>query len=145
MSLMNESCHSWMSHVTHHRCPSLLWGGWTCYDLAVEAECREFVTKCCRQANDERWSVLQCVAVCCSVLQCVECQRWAMVCHDTYQRVMSHINESWYLSMSHVACQWVMSHVNGSCHMSMCHVTCESVMSHLNKTRCKSISHVTYE
>jgi hypothetical protein len=35
--------------------PVLLWGGWTGYDLAVAADCRQFVTKCCRQINLERW------------------------------------------------------------------------------------------
>ena len=36
-------------------CPLLMWGGWTGYDLAVDSNCREFVTKCCRQAHHERW------------------------------------------------------------------------------------------
>ena len=41
--------------LEHLECPSPIWGGWTGYDLAVKAGCREFVTQCCRQANDERW------------------------------------------------------------------------------------------
>jgi hypothetical protein len=41
--------------LEHLESPVLLWGGWTGYDLAVEADCREFVTKCCRQVNLERW------------------------------------------------------------------------------------------
>jgi len=39
------------------------------------------------------------------------------------QWVMSHINESCHISMSHVIYQWVTSGVNESCHISTSHVT----------------------
>lgn len=49
---MNEDIRASLQHLES---PSLIWGGWTGYDLAVEGDCREFVTKCCREANNERW------------------------------------------------------------------------------------------
>ena len=52
MEAMDEDIRASLEHL---ECPSLIWGGWTGYDLAVQAGCREFVTQCCRQANDERW------------------------------------------------------------------------------------------
>ena len=33
--------------------------------------------------------------------------------------VMSHINESCHISLSHVTYEYVMSHMNASCHISM--------------------------
>ena len=40
-----------------------------------------------------------------------------------YQWVMSHMNESCHVWMSHVTYGWVMSHMNASCHIRMSHVT----------------------
>jgi len=39
--------------------------------------------------------------------------------------VMSHMNESCHIWMSHVTYEWVMSHMNESCHIWMSHVTYE--------------------
>ena len=56
---MNENVRAALRHLES---PSHIWGGWTGYDLAVMAgrfsgkSCRVFVSKCCIQANDERWS-----------------------------------------------------------------------------------------
>jgi len=56
--------------------------------------------------------------------------------------VMSHMNESCHIWMSHVTYEWVMSHMNESCHIWMRHATYHvyvyvyvtEVMSHMNVT-----------
>ena len=35
-----------------------------------------------------------------------------MIRNITYHWVMSHVNESCHISMSHVTCQWVTTHIN---------------------------------
>ena len=52
--------------------------------------------------------------------------------------VMSHLNESCPIWMSHVPSEWVMSHLNESCPY-------EWVMSHMNESCPIWMSHVTYE
>jgi len=88
-------------------------------------------------------STCQCVAACCSVLQCV-----------AYEGVVSHINVSvctscvtWltcHTSMSHVTCH--MSHINESCHISTCQcarvVWRDWVMSHINESHEWVMSHI---
>ena len=39
--------------------------------------------------------------------------------HVTYERVMSHMNESCLIWMRHVSYEWVMSHINESCHVGL--------------------------
>ena len=58
--------------------------------------------------------------------------------HVTYQRVMSHMNESCHIWMSHVTYQRVKSRMNESCHIRTSHVTYQRVMSQIIST-----SHVT--
>jgi len=117
MSRMNESCHIWMSHVTHSYVTSQ--GGHT--------EC-----------------------VCVSHL----ITAGARVSHVTYERVMSHVNESCHTIWFQQAHNWVMSRMNESCHMWMSHVTHERVTSqggHMDHSRRTSeschtwMSHVTHE
>ena len=60
------------------------------------------------------------------------CHIW--MSHVTYEWVMSHMNESCHIWMSHVTYEWVMSHTNESCHMWMSHVICEWVTSHTNES-----------
>ena len=60
-----------------------------------------------------------------------------------YEWVMSHMNESCHIWMSHVTYEWVMSHMNGSCHIWMSHVIHEWVMSH-NQPCHIWMSRVTY-
>jgi len=57
-----------------------------------------------------------------------------------YEWVMSHMNESCPIWMSHVCIaarccvnEWVLSHVNVSCSTWMSHVPCDWVMSHMNE------------
>ena len=64
---------------------------------------------------------------------------------DTYEWVMSHVNESCHIRMSHATYEWVMSHRNESCHIRMNHVTCEWVMSHMNASCHTWTRHVTYD
>jgi len=74
---------------------------------------------------------------------------WVMsiwISHVTYERVMSHVNESRHIWMSHVTyCKWVMSHMNELCHIWRSQVTCEWVMSLMNEPYYTWRSHVTYE
>jgi len=53
-------------------------------------------------------------------------------CH-TYEWVMSHMNESCHIWMSHVTYEWVISHMNESCHIWRSHVTYEWVMSYIGE------------
>jgi len=137
-----------MWHVTHRWCKTL-WGlnpvlkgllKW----IAVCCSVLHCAAVCC--------SALQCVAVRCSVLQChgvLQCitmryrthfcavlevemiSLYAIILCHTSQWVMSRVDESCHMSMSHVTCRRVMSHVNGSCHISMGPVKCQWVMSHM--------------
>ena len=59
--------------------------------------------------------------------------------------VMSRMNESWQVWMSHVTYEWVMSCMNESCHVRMGHVTYEWVMSRIYESWHVCMSHVTYE
>jgi len=59
--------------------------------------------------------------------------------------VMSHMNESCRIWMSHVAYEWVISHMNESCHTWMSHVKYEWGMSHMNESCHIWRSHVMYE
>ena len=63
----------------------------------------------------------------------------------TYEWVMSHMNESCHIWMSHVTYEWVMSHMNASCHIWMRHIMYEWVMSRINESCHIWMSHVTYE
>ena len=72
-----------------------------------------------------------------------------------YEWVMSHINESCRIWMSHVTYEWVMSHMNESCSMSHVprvwamflmyeKVPQRRVTSHMNKSYSVWMSHVPY-
>jgi len=50
--------------------------------------------------------------------------------HVAHEWVMSHLNESCHIWMSHGT--WI----NESCHKQTCHGTCEWVMSHMHKWYC---------
>jgi len=63
----------------------------------------------------------------------------------TYEWVMSHVNESCHMWMSHVTYEWVMPHTNESCHIGMSHVTYEWIMSHVNELCHIWMRHVTHE
>jgi len=62
----------------------------------------------------------------------------------TYEWVMSHMNESCHVWMSHVTYAWVMSHMNESCHVWMSNAIYEWGMSHMNESCHICMSHVTY-
>jgi len=66
--------------------------------------------------------------------------------------VVSDMNGSCHIWMSHVTYEWVMSDMNGSCHVRMRHDTCEWVMPHgieswhtCNESCHIWMGHVTYE
>ena len=108
------------------------------------------------------WRVCVCVYWCACACVCVP---WTFIPKtDTLKPkvayrewVMSHVNESCHIRMSHVTWEWVMSHTNESCHIRMSHVTCrwvtlkpkvaycEWVMSHENESCHIRMSHVTCE
>jgi len=65
--------------------------------------------------------------------------------HVTYERIMSHMNESCHIQMCRGMHERVMSHMNHSCQTWMSHLTYEWVMSHMNESCHIWMSHVTYE
>jgi len=72
VTYMNESCHIWMSHVTHmshiyarvHGCPALI----LCWHVNESCHIYEWVVSIPWVPRNGGCSVLQCVAVWCSVL-----------------------------------------------------------------------------
>jgi len=84
-----------------------------------------------------------CVRVCVCVCMCA----FVCVCVCVYvkeshgQNVMSHMNESCPIWMSHVTYKWFMSHMNESCHIWMSHVTCEWVGVLTDKKTLKTDTH----
>jgi len=50
----------------------------------------------------------------------------------TEKWVISHMNESCHICMSHGTYEWVVSHMNVTCHIWMSHVTYEWVVSRMN-------------
>jgi len=65
--------------------------------------------------------------------------------HVSYERVMSHMNESCHIWTSHVSYERVMSHMNESCLIWTSHVTYERVCSHMNESCLIWTSYVSYE
>jgi len=59
--------------------------------------------------------------------------------------VMSRMNESWQVWMSHVTYEWVMPRTNGSCHIWMSHVTYLWVMTRMHESCHVWMSHDTNE
>ena len=136
VSHMNKSCHVWMStqadcHVTHSW---LLWMSphrWSCHismSLATHgsAHTEDHVTKWMGAMNE--------------LTQMVHM-------NERTQIVMSHINVSCHVWMSHVTYEWVMSHMIESCHIQMVYMNerTQIVMSHMNEPYHIWMIHVTYE
>jgi len=76
------------------------------------------------------------------------CHIW--MSHVTYERVMSHVNESCHIWTSHVTYRWrrddsfiFICDMNEWC-VWMSHVTCERDMSHVSETCHTRTSHVTH-
>jgi len=80
---------------------------------------------------------------------------WWDISHVTYGYVVSHINESRHIWMSHgthdqvtsrilahTVCHILMRHV--TCHIWLCRVTYKWVTAHMNESRHTWSSHVTY-
>jgi len=63
----------------------------------------------------------------------------------TYGRVMSHVNQSCLIWMSHVIHGWIMLHIHNACQIWMSHVTYEWVMTRMNKPLHIWMSHVSYK
>ena len=121
MSHLNQSCFVWMSHVT-------------------------------RSSLNERHNCITylCIWLYISVYDCILITERASQCHTlitewasqliAYEGVMSHMNKSRHIWMSHVTHEWVMSHMNESCHTWRSHVTwtshdtSESVMFRMNES-----------
>ena len=89
---VNESCRSWlldasMSHRIHDMCND--WCGWSQhYKRRGTLSMLQYVAVCC--------SVLQCGAVCCSVLQCVA--MWCSVVQCAHRKIT---NSSKYQQVNH--------------------------------------------
>ena len=97
-------------------------------------------------------SVLQCVAVCCSVLHCVDVWRLTRMISVSCMSHVSHVpmpcNNSRRTAcissqVSHVSHEWVMSHMNESCLTWMSHVSYEWVIPHMNESCLTWMSHVS--
>jgi len=77
--------------------------------------------------------VLQCVAVCCSVLQCVEVRCSALqcvaVCRSVLQRVAARCSVSQYVAV----CRSVLWFVVGYCNVMQCVAVCCSVLQCVSK------------
>ena len=77
--------------------------------------------------------------------------------HDTYAWVMTHVNESRHIGMSHVTLEWVTWHdikmceyrsfafVSHTTHIDANRATCKCAMSQVNKASHTWMSHVTHE
>jgi len=89
MSHMNESCHTWMSHVSHE---------WVMSHM--NESCHTWMS---HVTHD--WAMSHMTE---------PCHTW--LSHVTHECVMLHMNESCHTWMSHVTHEWVMSHINASCH-----------------------------
>jgi len=63
----------------------------------------------------------------------------------SYEWVMSHVNESYLIWLSHVPCEWVMSYVKESCPIWRSHVPYECIMSHMIESCPIWMGHVPYE
>ena len=127
MSHLNESCHTWMSHVTK--------------ELSKDSE--PWACIC------HRWffkRALKLVALLCKEI--CNLSLGLLLSQMIFQKrpelatIMSHINESCHIWMSHVTHDWVMSqksfykrptfatimsHMNDSCHIWMSHLTKDSI------------------
>jgi len=69
-------------------------------------------------------------------------------CHDTYDSRciwMSHGTYEWVMSHMNESCHIWLSHVIHSCHIWMSHGTYKWVMVHMNESRHTCMSHGTYE
>jgi len=145
MSHMNESCLIWTSHVSYDE-SCLIWMSHVIYKWVTLNMCDMTHSQVTRHVYDE----------------------WVMYhasylnesCH-AYEWVMSHMNESCLIWMSHVTYEWIcvtwlihkwhviymtnescithriwmshVTHMNESCLIWMSHVSYEWVMSHMNK------------
>jgi len=129
-SHVNESCHIWMSHVTHATL-KLFSKAWLRRARHVKYEWVMAHTIHSRVTCER---VMSHMNTSCPIWMSQSCPIWmshgtydTLSCHIrtshvTYEYVVSHMNES------------VMSHMNESCHIWMSHVTHEWVMSHMNES-----------
>jgi len=113
----SESCHIWMSHVTHEWAMSHTDFKHTTRDVGKSLKSHD-------TSRNESWHIWT-----------SHVTEWVMahmneschgMSHGTYEWVMSR-NESWHIWRSHVT-EWVVAHMNESCH-EMSHDTYERVMS----------------
>jgi len=165
-SQMNHSCHVWMSHVTwgcvtsrmnasihrsgngsnlrsHLNGSSHIWTSYVTYDWVISHKKESCHVRIIRityervklpsraHASNLHWTVNES-----GPLWIIPVTYERVV--SGYECVMSHMNESCQVWMSHVTyChvrlnqviyECIRSHVNESCHIWMCHVTYETVM-----------------
>jgi len=129
MSHMNESCLSVMSHVTHEWVMSFINESWhRCTSHVTHEWVMSYTNEACHVYTKSNLPCVRvCVAVCCSVLQCVA------VCDMTpsyvYKRHFKHVRHTWMKDAAHtchtyirtsrwVVClvyAWVMSHTTTHC------------------------------
>jgi len=146
MSVMNESCHTWMHHVTHEWVMSHIGRGTHTHTHEREKERKrererereeknERESKRASKRADPPWDP--------SVIR-----MW----HDSFLCV-TWLNHVWHYSFSanegssvghywgHVMCEWVMSQMNESCHIWMSHVTHKNESCHIRMSLrgCQSI------
>ena len=135
MAQSNASCHTWMSHVTWEWVMSHMdqschgWVSRVSYDCVVSdvnESCHTRFLPCIMSPwhdnNATSCSTLQHTATHCNAVatHCNTLQHTATHCVlRLHACVMSNMNESCHVRMSHVTYQWVMSRTNESCHVPM--------------------------
>jgi len=132
---INESCLTWISHVSSEPVMSYM-------HVAVARPgfgcCHEQITWLERRDRDVpyQWVCLTWMS------HVIWISRGMYKCRSTYE--LARMNESCHIWMIHVTYEWGMSHMNESCHVWMRHVSHEWVMSRMNEACLTWMSHVTW-
>ena len=139
-SVTNESCHTWISHVTYESCLRSF------IRLSINESCRRLWTSHVTLISHVTYESCLRSFITLSINEL--CRVWTS--HVIHESVMSHMSyvtdlPSGYIRMSHVTHEWVTSHINESYHVCMSHLTYEWVMSHTNELCHVWMSHVIYE
>ena len=165
MNMRHMSCSSMSVHI--HRWLEHSWMLWVTFtDVMTQSHVTWLVVMTCN-AMMRQWGTSHGTASCLlrtwirvDVLARLRVLRVMMMSHVTCDCVMSSINKSWQIWLSHVVREHVTSHMHEACHQSyscalVCtgtrgknnmwirHVTCEWVMSRKNASRHIWMHHAT--
>jgi len=163
---INESCHTWLRHVTYKWVMSYEWvrflrmshvpHAWVVFRM--NEPCPIWMSHVLYEwvmthMNESCYISMSRFAkgFAVAVAMHESCPIW--MSHDPYEWIMSHMNESFRKGlccwsrqcMSHVAQECVMSLVTAPCHTRMSHVPYEWVMSHMKESCPIWMRQVSYE